>query len=166
MPSAFARIATTSGSDFSCPCIVGYGSSPSRRGPDNPRAPRSDTRSLRFQPVPFVRDGVFDHDGASAPCITAPHMLPSTVETVSASVMLIFSRLNISPHTIAVYASWPPSPTGSRNTRYRAGATPYPDRTFTDWIRSVHLTHPHRIACSLQRLPTGAAILSDTAGAA
>src|SRR3954447_16758197 len=96
MPSAFARIATTSGSDFSCPCIVGYGSSPSRRGPDNPRVARSDTRSLRFRPVPFVRDGVFDHDGASAPRIATPHMLPSTVETVSASVMLNFSRLNIS----------------------------------------------------------------------
>src|ERR1700676_381451 len=145
MPPAFARIATTSGSDFSCPCIVGYGSSPSRRGPDSPRAVRSDTRSLRFRPVPFVRDGVFDHDGASAPRIAAPHMLPSTLETVSASVILDFSRLNIPPHTIAVYASWPPSPTGSRNTRYRAGAAPYPDRTFTGWIRSVHPDAPPEI---------------------
>ena len=69
-------------------------------------------------------------------------MLPSTLETVSASVILDFSRLNIPPHTIAVYASWPPSPTGSRNTHYRAGATPYPDRTFTGWIRSVHPDAP------------------------
>ena len=62
--------------------------------------------------------------------------------TVSASVISDLSRLNIPPHTIAVYASWPPSPAGSRNTRYRAGATPYPDRTFTGWIRSVHPDAP------------------------
>src|SRR5208337_4387679 len=92
MPPAFVRIATISGSDLSCPCIIGYGSSPSRRGPDNPRAARSDTRSLRFRSVPFVRDGVFDHDGASAPCIAAPHMLPSALSTASASVTLNLYR--------------------------------------------------------------------------
>jgi hypothetical protein len=73
------------------------------------------------------------------------HSAPSTVETVSASVTLNFSRLNISPHTIAVYASWPPSPTGSRNTRYRAGATPYPGRTFTGWIRSIRPDAPPQV---------------------
>jgi hypothetical protein len=36
---------------------------PSRRGPVSPRAARSDTRSPRFRPAPFVRDGVMDHDG-------------------------------------------------------------------------------------------------------
>src|SRR5271166_3390512 len=112
MPPAFVRIATISGSDFSCPCIIGYGSSPSRRGPDNPRAARSDTRSLRFRSVPFVRDGVLDHDGASAPCMAAPHILPSALGTASASVTSELSRLNIPPHTIAVYASWLPSPAG------------------------------------------------------
>src|SRR3954465_12990338 len=72
-------IATISGSDFSCPCIISYGSSPSRRGPDSREAIRSNTRSPRFRPVPFVRDGVFDHDGASTPRIAAPHMLPSAL---------------------------------------------------------------------------------------
>ena len=28
-----------------------------------------------------------------------------------------------------------------RNTRYRAGATPYPDRTFTGWNAPAFLTH-------------------------
>src|ERR1019366_8817765 len=45
----------------------------------------------------------------------------------------MLSRLNSPPLTIAVYASWPPSPTDSRNTRYQAGATPYPGRTSTGW---------------------------------
>src|SRR5208337_715274 len=72
-------IATISGSDFSCPCIIGYGSSPSRRGPDSPKAIRSDARSPRFRPVPFVRDGVFDHDGVWVPRIAVPHILPSAL---------------------------------------------------------------------------------------
>jgi hypothetical protein len=79
-------IATVSGSDFSCPCIIGYGSSPSRRGPGSPRATWSDTRSLRFRPVPFMRDGVLDHDGVSTPCMAASHILPLALGTASASV--------------------------------------------------------------------------------
>jgi hypothetical protein len=58
---------------------ISYGSSPSRRGPDSREAIRSNTRSPRFRPVPFVRDGVFDHDGASAPRIAAPYILPSAL---------------------------------------------------------------------------------------
>src|SRR6266702_6385720 len=46
----------------------------------------------------------------SRSCITGPHMLPSTLLTVSASAELWFSRLNSTPHTITVYASQPPSP--------------------------------------------------------
>ena len=110
-PVLFAGFtATTAGSDFSCPCIAGYGSSPSRRGPHDRAIVRSGTRSPRFRRVPFVRDGDFDHDRASAPRIAVPHMLPSTGWKVSASVILTVSRLNSPPHTIAVYASWPPSP--------------------------------------------------------
>ena len=109
--SLFAGFITTAaGSDFSCPCIAGYGSSPSRRGPDECSLARSDTRPPRFRRVPFVRDGVFDHDRASAPRIAVPHMLPSTGWKVSASVILTVSRLNGPPRTIAVYASWPTSP--------------------------------------------------------
>src|SRR3979490_2978496 len=42
--------------------------------------------------------------------MTGPHMLPSTLLTASASASLCLSRLNSTPHTIAVYASRPPSP--------------------------------------------------------
>src|SRR5712691_2975073 len=70
----------------------------------------SNVRSPRFRRDPFVRDVVFDHGRASAPRITGPHMLPSTLLTVSASAISWFSRLNSTPHTITVYASQPPSP--------------------------------------------------------
>src|SRR2546426_3016250 len=70
----------------------------------------SNVRSPRFRRDPSVRDVVFDHGRASAPRITGPHMLPSTLLTVSASAISWFSRLNCTPHTITVYASQPPSP--------------------------------------------------------
>src|SRR6266704_1577569 len=71
---------------------------------------RSNVRSPRFRRGPFVRDVVFDHGRASVPRIAGPHMLPSTLLTGSASAILWLSRLNSTPHTIAVYASHPPSP--------------------------------------------------------
>src|SRR5207247_2661232 len=71
---------------------------------------RSNVRHPRFRRVPFVRDVFFDHGRASVPRIAGPHMLPSTLLTGSASAVLWLSRLNSTPHTIAVYASHPPSP--------------------------------------------------------
>lgn len=71
------------------------------------------TRSPKFRRIPFGRDGVFDHGGASVPRIAGPHILPSALSTASASTRLGLSRLNIPPHTIAVSASrWlsPPIP--------------------------------------------------------
>src|SRR5271156_6287501 len=91
------------GSDCLRSFIVGYGSSPSRHGPAC--MPRSDASSPRFRRNPFVRDEVLDHGRASAPRVTAPHMLPSAMFTASASAGLYLSRLNSSPCTIAVYAS-------------------------------------------------------------
>ncbi len=45
-PASFVGLsATMAGSDFSCPFIVGYGSSPSRRDPATQRAPRMGRRS-------------------------------------------------------------------------------------------------------------------------
>ena len=67
-------------------------------------------RPVRFRRGPFVRDVFCDHGRASVPRITGPHMLPSTLLTVSASAEFWFSRLNSTPHTITVYASQPPSP--------------------------------------------------------
>jgi hypothetical protein len=74
------------------------------------RVHRPSVRSPRFRHVPFVRDVFFDHGRASVPRMTGPHILPSTSSNVSASAMFCLSRLNSTPHTIAVYASHPPSP--------------------------------------------------------
>ena len=48
-------------------------------------------RSPRFRRVPFRRDVVWDSGRASAPRILAPHMLPSTFLSVSASAKLSIS---------------------------------------------------------------------------
>src|SRR5271165_5436172 len=141
-PVSFAGfIATTAGSDFSRPCIVGYGSSPSRRGPHDRPIVRSDTRSPRFRRVPFVRDGVFDPDRASAPRITVPHMLPSAGWTASASVTLTISWLNSPPRTIAVYASSPPSPTDTQHS-LPGGRCPLPGPDFYRLELASFLAHP------------------------
>src|SRR5262249_42392032 len=74
-------IATMTRSDFSGPCIIGFGSSPSRCGPPythGTRRRRPDTRSPRFRCDPFARDVALDPGRASAPRITVPHMLPSS----------------------------------------------------------------------------------------
>src|SRR5438552_11849424 len=68
--------------------------------------------SPRFRRDPFVRDGVFDLGRASAPRISVLHMLPSATLKASASAILLLSRLNSPPRTIAVYASpWALPPT-------------------------------------------------------
>src|SRR5215467_14788155 len=74
-----------------------------------------DMRSLRFRRFPFGRDGTFDPGGATASRIAMPHILPSTVPSVSASATLFLSWLNPPPHPITVYASHPPSPTTAQH---------------------------------------------------
>ena len=74
-------IATMTRSDFSCPCIIGFGSSPSQCGPPythSTRRRRPDTRSPRFRCDPFARDVALDRGRASAPRLAVPHMLPSS----------------------------------------------------------------------------------------
>src|ERR1700736_4435928 len=71
----------------------------------------ADVRPLRCRRVPFRRDVAFDPGEAAAPRMTVPHILPSTLMTASASATLSLSRLNPTPHQIAVYASQSPSPT-------------------------------------------------------
>ena len=73
--------ATMTRSDFSCPCIIGFGSSPSQCGPPythSTRRRRPDTRSPRFRCDPFARDVALDRGRASAPRLAVPHMLPSS----------------------------------------------------------------------------------------
>src|SRR5690349_13739317 len=65
--------------------------------------------------------------------MTVPHLLPAAVRSASASATLSLSKLNtvlvVSLCTLRGRRRRRP-----RNTRYRAGATPYPDRTSTGWI--------------------------------
>jgi hypothetical protein len=103
------------GSDFSCPFIIGYGSSPSRRGPQRRQAARPDMRPLKGRRCLFARDGGFDLGGATASRIATPHVAPSTILNVSAPATLEISRLNSPPHAIVLYASQPPSPTPTQH---------------------------------------------------
>src|SRR5215213_4246968 len=93
----------------------------------------SSVRPLRFQRIPFRRDVVLDPGGATAPRITVPHLLPSTLVTGSASATLSISRLNLTPQQIAVYASQSPSPTPTQHSLPGGPLRPYPCRSFTGW---------------------------------
>src|SRR5215472_3118965 len=90
-----------------------------------------DMRSLRFRRVPFGRDVAFDPGGATASRIAMPHILPSTVPSVSASATLFLSWLNSPPHPITVYASHPPSPTTAQHSLPGGALPPYRGRSFT-----------------------------------
>ena len=93
----------------------------------------SSVRSLRFRRIPFRRDVAFDPGGATAPRITVPHMLPSTIMTGSASATLSISRLIPTPQRIAVYASQLPSPTTTQHSLPGGPLRPYPCRSSTGW---------------------------------
>src|SRR6266851_7162740 len=96
------------------------------------QATAGQTRSPRFRRDPSVRDVASDPGRATVPRITAPHMLPSAVATASAPAISRF-RGSI-PHpkrSLCTLRRGRHLP--RRNTRYRAGATPFPDRTFTRW---------------------------------
>ena len=106
----------------------GFVSSTSRRGPGHSVQP-GEMRSPRFRRVPFVRDGVSDLGRAPAPRISVPSVLPSTLSTVSASATLCLSRLNVPPHTIAVYASPRSSPSAAQHS-LPGGCYPLPGPDF------------------------------------
>jgi len=152
-PPLFAGFsATTPKSDFSCPFIIGYGSSPSRYGPVRLEATRPGKRSPRFRRVPFERDVALDPGRATEPRIAAPPMLPSASSTASAPALLPFR--GSSPHPTRLLCTLRRGRRlPRRNTRYRAGATPYPDRTFTGWNSPAFLAHRRSV-------PTRAAWLS------
>src|SRR6478736_5837087 len=96
-----------------------------------------DMRPLRFRRVPFGRDVAFDPGGATSSRIAMPHMLPSTVPSVSASAKLLLSWLNPPPHPITVYASHPPSPTTAQHSLPGGALPPYRGRSFTGRIASA-----------------------------
>src|ERR1700757_4658837 len=89
-----------------------------------------DMRPLRFRRAPFGRDGTFDPGRATAPRIAMPHMLPSTVPSVSASAKFHLSWLNPPPHPITVYASHPPSPTTAQHSLPGGALPPYRVQSF------------------------------------
>src|SRR5580704_10076673 len=96
-----------------------------------------DMRPLRFRRVPFGRDVAFDPGGATESRIAMPHMLPSTVPSVSASAKFFLSWLNPPPHPITVYASHPPSPTTAQHSLPGGALPPYRGRSFTGRIASA-----------------------------
>src|SRR5713101_2200244 len=99
--------------------------------------------SPRFRRDPFVRDGVFDLGRASTPRVTVPHMLPSATLKASASAILLLSRLNSPPHTIAVYASpWSSPPTAQHS--LPGGRYPLPGPVFHRLDHASLLAHCHR----------------------
>src|SRR5260221_10311739 len=88
----------------------------------------SNVGSPRLRRAPFVRDGVFDLGRASTPRVTVPHMLPSATLKASASAILLLSRLNRPPRTIAVYASpWSSPPMTQHSLPGRRYPLPGPD---------------------------------------
>src|ERR1700720_3057279 len=112
-----------------------------------------DMRPLRFRRVPFGRDVAFDPGGATASRIAMPHMLPSTVPSVSASAKLLLSWLNPPPHPITVYASHPPSPTTAQHSLPGGALPPYGAGLSPAGSRQLRLTHRNRKfeSISLQR---------------
>src|ERR1700738_1909218 len=96
-----------------------------------------DMRPLRFRRVPFGRDGTFDPGGATASRIAMPHILPSTVPSVSASATFFLSWRTPPPHPSAVYAPHPPSPTTAQHSLPGGALPPYRGRSFTGWNASA-----------------------------
>src|SRR5258706_3283291 len=101
-----------------------------------------DMRPLRVRRFPFGRDVAFDPGGATASRIAMPHMLPSTVPSVSASAKLLLSWLNPPPHPITVYASHPPSPTTAQHSLPGGALPPYRGRSFTARVCSASPDSP------------------------
>src|SRR5262245_39020080 len=135
--------ATMTESDFSCPCIIGYGSSPSRCGP-----PYS---------APFDDDGqTRDIPGSGA--ILLHVMWPLTPAgrqhlAWRCRTCCLRANENSRPLRCLIFRGSTPHPTQllctlrdhchqrSRNTRYQAGAAPYLGRSSTGWIAPACLAH-------------------------
>ena len=138
--------ATMAGSDFSCPCIIGYGSSPSRCGPSCRTARWPNVGSPSFRYDLCERDLAFDPGGTTVPRKAAQPILRSTVETVSAPSEKDISWLNPRPHAPAVYASCAALPPPHATLATGRLARPYPGRTCTGRSHQLTLapssTHP------------------------
>jgi hypothetical protein len=114
-------VATMAGSDFSRPCITGYGSSPSRCGPaakyrrPDTRSPGSRTGSIR------TCQGLRPRRVERVLALTRLFVSPSAMRTASAPGTTVLSRLNGWPMRTPADAS--PRPRGRRRTaRGRCGS--------------------------------------------
>ena len=89
-----------------------------------------------------------------------PHILPSTVPSVSASATLLISWLNPPPHPITVYASHPPLPTTTQHSLPGGALPPYRGRSFTGRIAPASPDAPelkvriHPPPAAIRRTPT------------
>ena len=129
--------ATMTGSDFSGPCVIGYGSSPSRCEPrtrTNQLDTDGQTRDLPASRCdPFARDVALDPGRASAPRNDgAAHVAFERMKTLGPCDINL-SRLNPTPHAIAVYASQPLSPVTTQHS-LPSGRYSLLRPDFTRWI--------------------------------
>src|SRR5271166_1703626 len=139
--------ATTTESDSSGPCIVGYDSSSSRRGPavssrrPNPRPPGSRAKSFRT-----CSGSSTTPDWVSARVIALP-MLPSVILNTSASGNIKLSRLDGWPMRSPVNAS----PASSRIPTHDSGpvwfARPSLRGTCTLYSLPVFPAHQNSLIC-------------------
>ena len=121
--------ATMAESDFPCPCVIGYGSSPSRCGPGRHMRRWPDAGSPSFRRDPFARDVAprprrddnASHNGIAHVAFDHENSLRSRD--------LIISWLTPTPHATAVYASCSalPPPHATLASRRPATALPGPD---------------------------------------
>src|SRR5215467_3453634 len=148
-PASFVGfLATMMGSDFSGPCIIGYGSSPSRCGPSLSRDADGQSRDL-----------------PASDAIPLHVMWPSTPAgrqhlAWRCCTCCLRASKNSRPLRYLIFRGSIPHPMQSlctlrlhcrqwpRNTHYQAGATPYLGRTFTGWIAPACGWRTHSITSS------------------
>src|SRR5712692_6068877 len=145
--------ATMAGSDFSCPCITGYGSSPSRCGPSLSRDADGQTRDLPASDA-FLLHVMWPSTPAGRQHL-AWRCPPSCLR----------ANRNPRPLRYLIFRGSIPHPMQllctlrsrcrqrSRSTRYQAGATPYLGPDFHRLDRtSLRLAHPfdHLVGASEQ----------------
>src|SRR6516165_22906 len=94
-PALFAGFAATSTeSDSPRPCIIGFGSSPSRCGPPLRRRPDAGSPGSRTRSVRTCQGQRPRRTGRGL-ALTPPPVLPSTEAKASASGSMVLSRLNV-----------------------------------------------------------------------
>src|SRR5688500_18346695 len=96
------------GSDFSRPCITGYGSSPSRCGPARQAPVGREISRFPRKERPYM-PGSLTTPGRQALALTRPLVWPSVTVTTSAPGTIALSRLNGRPARSPADASPDPS---------------------------------------------------------